>query len=165
MIFVTTGTQAPFDRLIKAMDEVAPLLNQPVIAQVSSTNHISKNIKVIDFLTPKEFNAYMLTADLIVSHAGMGTIISALEIEKPIMVLPRLTKYKEHRSDHQLDTAKRFEALKYIHVVYDEFELKNKLSSMSIEDFKSLHKVGKYASNELIDSIQEFMDNEIAFES
>ena len=158
MIFVTIGTQEPFDRLIQAMDEVAPLLKDtPIIAQVYKTNYEVKNMKTFEFLSPKEFNDYFSQASLVVSHAGMGTIISALVSEKPIIVVPRLKKFNEHRNDHQLATAQRFAELDYIHVAYDEIELKEKLPALINEGLSPLHTIGNYASPNLMNSIQNFI--------
>lgn len=158
MIFVTIGSHQPFDRLIKAIDEIAPTLNEDlIIAQVCKTELKVKNLKTFEFVTPEEFNSYFSQANLIISHAGMGTIISALVQKKPILVLPRLEKFKETRNDHQLATAKRFAELDYIHVAYDEYELKDKLASLTQSDLVPLHKIGSYASGNLINSIQSFI--------
>src|SRR5215203_1840996 len=113
MIFLTIGTQEPFDRLLKAIDEIAPMLNTEIIAQVSKSTYVARNFKTFAFVSPIEFKTYFNQADLIVSHAGMGTIISALEGEKPILIMPRLARYREHRNDHQLATAAVFEKLNY----------------------------------------------------
>jgi UDP-N-acetylglucosamine transferase subunit ALG13 len=157
MIFVTIGTQEPFDRLIKAVDELAPLLNDQIIVQANKTNYSIKNMQLLDFVSPKDFNYYFNQAKLIISHAGMGTIISALTQEKPIIVMPRLMKYNEHRSEHQLATAKRLDDLGYIRVAYDEQDLKNKLIDISQNHFNTLHKVGNVASDQLIDSLKQFI--------
>ncbi|HUQ96914.1 MAG TPA: glycosyltransferase, partial [Chitinophagaceae bacterium] len=101
--------------------------------------------------------AYFNKASLIVSHAGMGNIISALEREKPILVLPRLAQYGEHRNDHQMATAKVFEKLNYVYVAYNEQELQKKLQSVYQDDLKPLHKIGAIASPELINSIKAFI--------
>jgi len=155
MIFVTIGAQEPFDRLIKAMDEIAPMLRTEVVAQVSRTAYQTKHMKAHEFLTPKEFDSLFSQADLIVSHAGMGTIISALVKGKPILVVPRLARYGETRNDHQLATARMFEQLKYVQVAYDdEQELKSKLHTLLQVDLKHMHKIGRYASPELITSIK-----------
>ncbi|RZK15367.1 MAG: glycosyl transferase family 28, partial [Flavobacterium sp.] len=91
MIFITTGTQEPFERLIKAVDEVAPQLKDvPIFAQAFKTNYRVQNFKTIDFVSPSDFENYFDRAELIISHAGMGTIITALQKNKPILVLPRL---------------------------------------------------------------------------
>src|SRR5687768_1666107 len=116
MIFVTVGTQGAFDRLISTMDQVAELLPHiTFVAQVSTGgSYKAKHMKALEFISPTEFDKYFSAAELVVSHAGMGTIISAFEREKPILVLPKLVKYGEHRNDHQLATAKRLESLNYV---------------------------------------------------
>jgi UDP-N-acetylglucosamine transferase subunit ALG13 len=160
MIFVTIGLQFSFDRLIKAMDQVAPFLNGvPIIAQVSESTYKVNNMKTLSYIPPADFNSYLSNAQLIVSHAGMGTILSALELGRPILVLPRLTKYGEVKSDHQLATAKYFEKQNYIHVAYHECELKNKLITILNGNLEPLHKINKYASIELIDSIKSFISS------
>jgi UDP-N-acetylglucosamine transferase subunit ALG13 len=158
MIFVTTGTQEPFDRLIKAIDGIAH--RRPdirIVAQVAKSQYQVKNVGVHEFLTPVEFNAYFNDARLIVSHAGMGTIISALVQEKPILVFPRLARHGEHRNDHQLATARAFEKLQYVHAAYSEEELEAKLLTLISGESNCLHKIGKTASQELISSLQNYI--------
>ncbi|KAA9340719.1 glycosyltransferase [Adhaeribacter soli] len=160
MIFVTIGTQEPFDRLIKTVDEFAPELNgMPIVAQVFNSTYKARNMKTFDFLTPKEFEDYFQQASLIISHAGMGTIISALTIAKPIVIVPRQVKYHEHRNDHQMATAKRFEALGYVNVVYEEQHLKAKVLEMLQTNGQAKHTIGNVASNNLIDSIRAFISS------
>ena len=159
MIFVTTGTQIPFDRLIKAIDEVYPYLGDlEVIVQVARAAYKVENFTPYEFIPPKEFDDYFDRADLIIAHAGMGTIISAFVKNKPILVMPRLAKYGEHRNDHQLATATRFDELGYIHVAYDEYELKEKIKNLQKMLLKSLFNVNDYASKELIGSLRSFIN-------
>lgn len=77
MIFCTIGTQAPFDRFVKIIDEVAAHLDEEIIAQVYKSEYVAQNIRTVEFLPPDEFNKLFSKARLIVAHAGMGTIISA----------------------------------------------------------------------------------------
>ena len=157
MIFLTIGTQEPFDRLIKAVDEIAPLLNTDIIAQVSRSGYKAKNLQTFAFVSPVEFKTYFNRASLIISHAGMGTIISALEGEKPILIMPRLARYREHRNDHQLATAAVFQKLNYVHVAQDEQDLKAKLEQVYHSGLQPLHKIGSHASPELIASVRSFL--------
>ena len=158
MIFVTIGTQEPFDRLVKAMDNIAPLLTgMEVHAQVSETRHDIKYMKSYNFLNPSEYGALFSKASLIVGHAGMGTIISAMHSNKPIIILPRLASLGEHRNEHQSATAKRLDNLKYIHVAYNEIELKEMVLAFFNGNLKPLHRIGDNASDELITSIQEYI--------
>ena len=154
MIFVTIGTQLPFDRLIKIIDELAPQLNEEVVAQVYQCGFMPKNIRTIDFLAPDEFNTLFDKARLIISHAGMGTILSALQKDKPIIVFPRIAALGEHRNEHQLATANKFKELGSVYVAMNENELRTLLLG---KDLKPLSEIGKYASQSLIESIEKFI--------
>jgi len=61
-----------------------------------------------------------------IGHAGMGTITMALENGKPLLVMPRLRKYREVVNDHQVAIARRFEAYGHVLVAYEEKELASK---------------------------------------
>jgi UDP-N-acetylglucosamine transferase subunit ALG13 len=154
MIFVTIGTQAPFDRFIRIVDEVAPQLGEEIIAQVHQLGFEARNIKTVNFLAPDEFNELFEKARLIVSHAGMGTILSALQQKKPIIIFPRIAALGEHRNEHQLATAKKFKELGSVYVAMNEEELK---ALLLCKDLKPLAEIGEYASQSLIDSIEEFI--------
>lgn len=158
-IFVTIGGQEPFDRLIEAMDALAPeLIGYDIVAQVLNSNYKAKNIKTIAYLSPKEFDSYFDEAALIVGHAGMGTILTALQREKPIIVIPRKIELKEHRNNHQWATAKKMTELNYVHVVYDEKDLKDNIISFLETGSKSLFKIKEEASETLLKSIREYTE-------
>lgn len=159
-IFLTIGTQEPFDRLIKFVDEIAENFKENSIsiqAQISYSDYMAKNIDTFDFITPNQFELKFNQADLIISHAGMGTIISASTMNKSIIVMPRLAKLGEHRNDHQLATAKAFKDLGYVHVAYSIEEL-NQLMDLAIAGkLPHLHKIGEYASSKLLSAIENFI--------
>lgn len=150
MIFVTIGTQISFDRFIEAIDEIAILVNEPIIAQIFQGSYQPKNIKTVDFLSPDEFNKLMAEARVVVSHAGMGTILSALKYEKPIVIFPRIASLGEHRNDHQMVTAMRMNELGYVHVAYDKKQLKDLFLSYDLQPLKKLNKEG---SSDMVNSI------------
>lgn len=90
MIFATVGSQEPFDRLIRAVDEWARARGRSdVFAQIGNSTIRPRHIEFTNFLEPADFNRVIREATIIVAHAGMGSIISALEIGKPIVVMPR----------------------------------------------------------------------------
>ena len=149
MIFVTIGTQLPFDRLIKIIDELAPQLHEEVVAQVYQCGFIPKNIKTVDFLAPDEFNT------LFISHAGMGTILSALQKDKPIIVFPRIAALGEHRNEHQLATARKFKEMETVNVAMNEDELTSMLLN---GNQATLQHIGNSASPSLIQSIMDCID-------
>lgn len=150
MIFCTIGTQAPFDRFIKIIDELAPQLNEEVVAQTLNGKYNAKNIKTVGLLSPAEFNDMLNRARVIVAHAGVGTILSALTLNKPIVIFPRLAKNGEHRNDHQLATAEQMKRLNYVHVAQDEESLRRLLQ----EDLKPLKQIGPFASEKLIEELR-----------
>lgn len=150
MIFCTVGSQAPFDRFLKIIDEIAPELCEDVIAQTYKNRYQVKNIKVVDFLPPDEFQDLFSSARLIVSHAGMGTIISAMTLNKPIIIFPRIAKFGEHRNEHQLATAEKMKELGYVYVANNAEELRELLLN---PDLKPKHVVGNFASQSLIDEM------------
>jgi UDP-N-acetylglucosamine transferase subunit ALG13 len=158
MIFVTIGTQEPFDRLIEAIDLIALEMKEiEFVAQTFRGEYEPKNMKATEFLTPAEFDAYFKKADLVVSHAGMGTIITALVNQKPLVVMPRQLQLKEHRSDHQLATAKNFEKSKGLVVAYDAADLKNKVQLL-INNPVLVEKIGDYANQELLIDLKNFIN-------
>ena len=158
MIFVTAGTQLPFDRLIKVIDEIAgghPEIE--FVVQALKSDYKAKHIKILDFISPTDFNNYIDNSELIIAHAGMGTIISALVKQKPIIVVPRLTKYNEHRNEHQLATSKQMDHLSYVYVAYDEDELVAMFKWMWPDNLKPRNSIKEVASDNIISSIDDFI--------
>jgi UDP-N-acetylglucosamine transferase subunit ALG13 len=127
MIFVTVGEQLPFDRLIIAIDDWAADSGTEVFAQIGNSQIKPKYIQYKKHIDPVEFKRIFLAADAVIAHAGMGTIITAMELRKPLLVMPRKALLGEHRNDHQLATAKRFLEQGYVDVAFDEVELVEKL--------------------------------------
>jgi UDP-N-acetylglucosamine transferase subunit ALG13 len=161
MIFVTVGSQLPFDRLIKAIDELAPLLQgKEIVAQVFGMTYQPKNIKTVDYISPTEYKNYIESAELIISHAGTGTILSVANLQKPMIVFPRLGKLKETRNNHQVDTCERLEKITKLQVAYDEKQLKEKLEIFLRDELPVMEKVPAHASASLLNSIKDFIEPE-----
>tara|TARA_A100001037_G_scaffold295293_1_gene314231 strand:+ start:131 stop:655 length:525 start_codon:yes stop_codon:yes gene_type:complete len=157
VIFVVTGTQAPFDRLLSIIDNWAFLESKhTILAQIASSEREFKNMTCFDYLEPDVFNEYFNNADFIIGHAGMGTIITALENKKKLVVFPRLVNYNEHRNDHQLHTAKSFEKLGLINVAYNEDELLKYLDNLDSISKKEM--IGRKAEKKLIDALYTFIN-------
>jgi len=157
MIFVTVGTELPFDRLIGVVDEWAGrTARADVFAQIGDSYRRPLHIRYKTFIEPPEFARRFASADVIVSHAGMGTILSALQFQKPIVVMPRRASLQEHRNEHQLATARRLAALGKITVALDEAELRQTLDRLG--ELKAQERIGAYASEGLITTLREFID-------
>ncbi len=132
MIFLTVGTQFPFDRLLKAVDKALEgnFIDEEIFAQVGETSYKPRNFESVNFLDKSLFDSYVRKASGVISHAGMGAITMALENEKPLLVMPRRKKYGEVVNDHQVAIAKRLEELDHFLVAYEAEELPVKLKQM-----------------------------------
>jgi UDP-N-acetylglucosamine transferase subunit ALG13 len=157
VVFVVTGTQAPFDRLLSIIDKWA--VNQDtysIIAQTANSEINFKNMICLDYLEPDIFNEYFNNADVIIGHSGMGTIIKALENKKKLVVFPRLVKYNEHRNDHQYHTALGFDKLGLINVAYNEKDLLRFLNN--IIEIPIKEQINKNAEQQLLEKISDFVN-------
>lgn len=129
-VFVTVGSQLPFERLILAVDQwAAEHPDHSVFAQIGDTVYQPQYMAFARNLRPGDYSMYFDRAQVVVSHVGMGTIISALEVGKRLVLLPRLASLGEHRSDHQLGSARKFRDRANITVVDDVDALKRAVSS------------------------------------
>ena len=130
MIFVTVGTQLPFDRLIAAVDHWAGLSGRAdVFAQTCGGTYRPAHMMNRARITPAECREYFARADIVVAHAGMGTIISAIEAGKPLVIVPRRMDFGEHRNDHQVATCERFCNLPNVFVANMEEEIPEKINA------------------------------------
>jgi len=159
MIFVTVGTQLPFDRLIKAVDEWAARNNRnDVFAQIGPEHaYRPRHIQFAHFIAAPECRRWVERADIIVSHAGMGTIISALELGKPLIVMPRRCELHEHRNDHQVATVERLGSRATVRVANDAASLVQGLDEMT--RWKAGRPITKTASPQLLNAIRLFVNN------
>ncbi len=132
MIFVTVGTQFPFDRLIQAMDNLldAEDLGDEVFAQIGDTSFQPRNFEAVASLDKKAYDKCFRSAVAVVSHAGMGTIAMALDLRKPLLVMPRQTKHAEVVNDHQAELAVRFQVLGHILLAEDELQLAERMRQL-----------------------------------
>jgi len=157
MIFVAVGTQLPFDRLIRSVDDwAANAPHRKVVAQIANGTYVPKHLQWERMIGPKAFREYLEKCDLVVAHAGIGTILSALELGKPVIVLPRKAEYEEHRNDHQLATAAQFGAREMVRVAQDESHLADLLNQF--ENPAGSSRISSDASPELIGNLRKFFE-------
>lgn len=108
VIFLTVGSQMPFDRLVKAVDLWAGACarQHDILAQIGDTGFRPQHMQYERALAPDKFKQACLDAEMIIGHAGMGTVLTAFELAKPLVVLPRHGARQETRNDHQVATAR-----------------------------------------------------------
>jgi UDP-N-acetylglucosamine transferase subunit ALG13 len=156
LIFVTVGSVDPFDRLIRAVDEWAGARGRTdIFAQIGRSSYKPQHIEAVKFLTPAEFRDRIRAARLIVAHAGTGSIIAAMEIGTPIIVMPKWASLGEHRNDHQIATARRFGNKRGIIVANDEKELIVKLDQEEGHSAPAI--IPREASPDLVSAIKNFI--------
>jgi len=114
-----------FDRLLEKMDELVRgnKLDEEVFAQIGQSNYLPKHYRHVRYMSPDNFHQKQMSADLIISHGGTGTIISALKLGKKVIAVPRLAKYKEHIDNHQIQVCDMLEKQQYLSVVYEMSDL------------------------------------------
>ena len=158
MILVAVGTQFPFDRLVETVDRWAATSGTDVVGQIGPSAYIPAHIKAQTFFPPKEFESLLKDADVVIAHCGMGSILSALSLGKPIIVMPRSASRGEHRNDHQFATAQRFSSRPGVTIAWDEAELSRCLDRIgALQDISSSSPIPPKAPRELTDRLRAFL--------
>lgn len=128
-IFVTVGT-ASFPRLVKMMDEISKKVNSKIIMQIANTSYKPQNLEYLNYVEDsEEIKRLNREASVVICHAGVGSILTALEQGSNIIVVPRLKKFKECIDDHQLEIATILKNQNRGEVAYNATDLVNLLNS------------------------------------
>ncbi|MEN3052319.1 MAG: PssE/Cps14G family polysaccharide biosynthesis glycosyltransferase [Candidatus Methanosuratincola petrocarbonis] len=126
MIFVTVGTSSwDFSRLLIEMDAMAPELDEEIIMQIGYSVYIPSNTKYFRVASSSKINSLYSNSRLVISHAGIGCILSALKFKKPLIIVPRRKAFNEHFDDHQVEIAQALQTHQRITVVWDIGALKS----------------------------------------
>ena len=126
MIFATCGSShLPFERMMEALGalDAAELYVQhgpaapPAAAQTDA------------FLSFAEVVDRIQAADVVVSHAGVGSILCALRAGHTPIVFPRLKRYSETVDDHQAELARALAGRGTVMVAWSTEELVDAVAS------------------------------------
>jgi len=131
LILVIVGLMYGFERLVQEMDEIAGRIDEETVMQIGETTYEPKNARYFRFTSNEEIDRLYEDARVVVCHAGVGSILTALEHGKPVIAVPRRKKYGEHVDDHQLEIARELEKERMITVVCDVGDLENVLDDVS----------------------------------
>lgn len=131
MIFVTVGNHPQgFVRLLKRIDELArDKIIGKVFLQIGYSDFEPEACRYTRFLRFNDFQNLIEKSNIIITHAGAGSILNALSHNKPIIAVPRLKKFDEHSNDHQLQLARALEKEGRIIAVYNIKDLENALEN------------------------------------
>lgn len=109
MILVTLGTQKfEMNRLVEAVDQLATEIQEEIFVQKGNTSYIPKHCKYADFVDTSEFQEMIKSCSVLVTHSGVGSIMTGINNKVPVVVVPRLAKFHEHVDDHQEQIAEAF---------------------------------------------------------
>lgn len=159
MIFVTIGSLLPFDRLVRAVDESIPHWpGETFRAQIGDGAYEPRNMPFDRMLSAKAFGESVREAKLIIAHAGMGSLISAAEAAKPIVVMPRRLAFDEISTDHQVATAKRMSERPGLYLAMDEGELPGAISRALADSAKG-EMLAARAPEAFLQRIRDFIHN------
>lgn len=165
MIFVTTGTQLPFNRLVNAVFALANQYPHKAFVMQASFDRsydqtIPSNVQLLESVSPVSFTQYLEESELIISHAGVGSIVSAARLGKVMILFPRKGKLKEHRNDHQVATCNMLQKTYPLHVAMNAEELSCLVEQHYATGLTPMQQIGEHASPELIGSLKSFIIGE-----
>jgi UDP-N-acetylglucosamine transferase subunit ALG13 len=160
VIFLSVGTQEPFDRLARAVDSWAARNDMPVFGQLGALkpgSYRPTHFEWREFIDADEYQRRIEESQILVAHAGMGSIISALTWGKPLLVMPRRASLGEHRNEHQLATVEKFRTRAGIHVAADEAEVGPMLDRLAAGAGEAGGGLSPDASPELVAALRAFI--------
>ena len=156
LIFVTVGTQIPFDRLLKSVEKQIELGNikEKVIVQAGVTNFKSDKMEIVGFIPMNEFKKIIEDAKIIICHGGVGTITDGLKNNKVIIACPRLERFDEAKNDHQKQIVENFGNSGFIIPLLDLKDLDKALEKA--KTFKP--KMYKSNTNNMINLLENYIN-------
>ncbi len=150
----------PFDRLVRAMDDwAAAHPGQEVLAQIGTGRFEPRHMTWVRKLDRAEYGDAVARAAVVVAHAGMGTVITAGELGKPVVLLPRRAALREHNNDHQMDTVAWLRGRPGLHVAADETELGACLAQALVRSGPDGPTIGRVAPAEFLGRLRRFLQD------
>jgi UDP-N-acetylglucosamine transferase subunit ALG13 len=149
----------PFERLVTAMDRFAasrPDLD--VLIQIGRGRIEPAHARFVRLMPPADYRAMVAGCRLFVAHAGMGSIIAAIEAGKPLLMLPRRQALGEHNTEHQLATAHNIGNRPGLHVAADEADLLVRAEALLATGGTPPAPIARFAEAALTDRIRAFIE-------
>jgi UDP-N-acetylglucosamine transferase subunit ALG13 len=133
VIFVTVGTnEALFDRLLRAVDALG--VHDELVVQHGPSAIRPERARCVDYLDYDQVVAAMREADVVVTHAGVGSVMTALMNGKRPVVVPRLRRFGEAVDDHQLEFARSLATTGLVRLVENPDDLADALEGLEPVD-------------------------------
>ena len=158
MILVLLGTQNnSFHRLLEEVEKNIKdgTIKEEVIVQAGYTKFQSHRMKIIDLMSKEQLEQFQDEADLIITHGGVGSIISSIEKGKKVIAVPRMHEYGEHVNNHQIDIVKNYNEQGYIIGIEKVEDLKHAI--IKSKEFNS--KEYKNNNEKMLKIIENYINN------
>lgn len=139
-LFVPLGTQKfPFERIIVALNSLVDRgeYKPDDIIMQSALYPVKPKFIALGLIPNEEFNRYMVEAETIVTHSGVNSIISCMNIGKPLVICPRLHEYGEHVDNHQMEIAELMRTKYDVLVCTDMNDLSEMIEKAKTHKYKS----------------------------
>ncbi|MFV0274643.1 MAG: PssE/Cps14G family polysaccharide biosynthesis glycosyltransferase [Bacilli bacterium] len=157
MILILLGTQdKPFNRILESVEEgiIKGYIKDKVVAQIGCTKFESNHMTIFDFISSDLFEQYINDADIIITHGGVGSIVTSLKKGKKVIAVARLSKYGEHVNDHQIEIVEKY-AKENLILAYNENDnledILNKISTFNVKKYEN-------DSTKIIDFIRTYIN-------
>ncbi len=153
MIFVTVGTnEARFDRLLHAFDSGPP--DEELLVQHGPSPVRPPGATCVDYLAVRRACGAVRRARIVVTHAGVGSIMTALANGKRPFVVPRLRRFGEAVDDHQMQLGRRLHEAGLVTFVERPEDLRAALDATEDDDAGV---VELKADRRLVSELREFV--------
>lgn len=156
LIFLTVGNwHKGYDRLVKAVDDLKKegVIQDDIFGQIGTGIYKPDYFTYCKYCSFEQFSEYIERANVIISHAGMGTIGQAIKISKPVIVVPRRSELGEHFDDHQFTTAEVLESEHKVLVAREISELPGML-----QQIRSFKPASGESGLRIIRAVEEFLN-------
>ena len=104
VVSVGTSKKYGFDRLVRTLADIVPP-DVEVLWQTGYTDVTDLSIKASPHVPFEELKTAIERADVMVSHAGVGITLTALDAGLRPVLVPRRRSFAEHVDDHQMQIA------------------------------------------------------------
>ncbi len=125
-VFVTVGFERrPFDRLLLTIEKGIEEGKIPsdTFIQIGHSQYLPQVCSYKRFLDFDEMEHQVKNSDIVIAHAGVGTILVCLSHNKIPILFPRDAKLREHVDDHQIEFCRIMEEQKRALVAYNSEDL------------------------------------------
>lgn len=159
MVLVLLGTQNnSFHRLLEEIQRLMDkkVIQEKVVVQAGKTHFISKNMEIFDLVDQDKLNELIEQASYIITHGGVGSILTCVKAGKKVIAVARKQEYGEHVNNHQIQIVESFDKAGYLKGIIEVKDLEE-----AIQELKNF-KPEEFVSNtdNMINIIEKFIERD-----